>query len=810
MNVSRPACFKLLAALTAGLFGLKCRLVVAAGGDVPAGAGWLESLVRGTHSGQAGLTASRWDAALVEWIGQWDPLILRLAHAGFETVVAVVVLALLARLAIGSRGAWPYLLIAGAMQFAVASAIPPELLETWHAPWLVALGYSAVMVVTLASLPRFRASGTLRAPVVAAFIVILFALWQCGAFESPGGASGDPGDPRGAAIRSYLRYGDLSALPAASHAEAVKMALDLSDPRVRRLLPFCARLPLPIGQWIETPSPYISIYASRDSDREPPSPVTLRLRDGGVIEPLRGSLPADHRWHRLNFRVPPSPFQIVVQDPLRAGPAIELAGGSRLASNVLALWPIVAGLAALSFAVVAIDLFRSNRTGARTLDWTMSGSGLTIAMAAFGVLAWRQYLLVDKFAVNLMYWDQWWYYQNLADHGTWLSSFLFQLGPHRMGVGLLVTRILANLGSWNSRWDAFAVSFTLILAAALAWKLARRCGVRNGAALAAVPLMFLNLHGYGALTETANLSHGAMPVLLIVLFALSSFVTRDGWRLFVQAVLAVLLIFTGFGIFMGIVALLIFSIEAAQSWRSRRQVKLAYAMSAVAVVVTAWVLFFRHYQFISSIPNFRFPYEKPHEYFLFIALMLANFFGVAHAGPLDVWVGAAVAAALLLAGGLHGWRMIRQGVVEQPTSTVIFSLATFEFIYLINTAIGRVMLGLDGAPRASRYVVLIVPGALAIFLTLANGKPARRSAFLALVFAILLVPATAFLHWSESQSIVDFATGRRIWKETYLETHSEARASARSHFDVFPIPIPDRLRYLEEHRLNLFHDASRR
>jgi hypothetical protein len=448
----------------------------------------------------------------------------------------------------------------------------------------------------------------------------------------------------------------------------------------------------------------------------------------------------------------------------------------------------------------------NNVKGARSQSRISGKWGLSIAVIAFGVLAWRQIRMVDRYTVNLMVQDQWWYYQNMAEHGTWWSSFTFQLGPHRMGVGLLVTRVLAGLSGWNSRWDAFAVSFTLIVAAALAWKLALRCGAAAGAGLAAIPLLFFNVHEYAAMTETANLSHGAMPLFLIMLFSLASFARSAAWRLFVQGLLTFLMIFTGFGLFMGAVAPLIFSIEAVQARRSGKHARFGWSVFAIAVAATGWALFFHHYEFTSSISNFRFPYEKPHEYFLFIAIMLANFFGVAGAGPGVIWLGAAVGLAIVLTAGVHGYRLVRKGVAGNPASTVIFCVAAFEVLYLINTSIGRVMLGLDGAPLAPRYVVLIIPGVFAIFLSLANLKSARLGSVLILVFAALLVPATAFMRASEKENMERFAAGRQMWKHAYLETHNEAEASARSHFDIFVVPVPDRLRYLEEHRLNLFHD----
>jgi hypothetical protein len=355
--------------------------------------------------------------------------------------------------------------------------------------------------------------------------------------------------------------------------------------------------------------------------------------------------------------------------------------------------------------------------------------GVMLAAAAFFLLAWRQHRLVDRYAVNVIYWDQWGIYGNLFQNKSWWSGFCYQLGPHRMGVGFIVFRILANLSGWNSRWDAFSVSFTLIFAAAMAWKLALNCGVRAGASLVAIPLLFFNRHEYAAFSETANISHGAMPIFLMVLYCLSSFLSRPGWRLTMQAGLAFLLIFTGFGLFVGIVAPFLFGLEILQAWRSGDRSRCAWALFALALVAAGWLIFLHGYLFAPAVPNFRFPYGKPHEYFLFLAIMLANFFGVAHAGVADLWVGAAAAAALVAVVVLYACRTIKRGVAEDPVNPIIFLLAAFELIYLVNTAIGRVMLGLGDAPIASRYVVLMIPGGLAIYLALATrarSKLARR------------------------------------------------------------------------------------
>lgn len=52
-------------------------------------------------------------------------------------------------------------------------------------------------------------------------------------------------------------------------------------------------------------------------------------------------------------------------------------------------------------------------------------------------LAVRLFALVDRHAVNILFWDQWDFFGPLfRDHNLW-DIFSWQSGPHRMGIGLV-------------------------------------------------------------------------------------------------------------------------------------------------------------------------------------------------------------------------------------------------------------------------------------------------------------------------------------------------------------------------------------
>src|SRR6201999_4413252 len=99
--------------------------------------------------------------------------------------------------------------------------------------------------------------------------------------------------------------------------------------------------------------------------------------------------------------------------------------------------------------------------------------------------------LIDRYAVNLLFNDQWDLYAILATRpGTW-ALFRWQWGPHRQGLGFLVTRFVAEQTAWNVRVESFVVGAIVIAALPLALVLRRRLLGPFTIADAVIPLIVL-------------------------------------------------------------------------------------------------------------------------------------------------------------------------------------------------------------------------------------------------------------------------------------------------------------------------------
>jgi hypothetical protein len=427
-----------------------------------------------------------------------------------------------------------------------------------------------------------------------------------------------------------------------------------------------------------------------------------------------------------------------------------------------------------------------------------------IVASVFAGLSWRELQLVNTHAVNMMYGDQFDIYQPMFLGQGWWETFVLQHGPHREGAGLIFTRAMASVSGWNTRWDAFAASILMIGAALLGIRLANRFGVgRRSLLLAAVPLLFLNVHQYEIFVGAVNLSYASMPVLLLMALCLSWFVESDLWRSLAIGSLTFLLIFTGFGLFAGLLTPPLVLVDAIQSWRKGRRSRAWSSILALALAALGWALFSRGYVFEPAVPGFRFPYEHPLQYGVFVARMLGNFYGTAVLSAWQLVVGIAAAAALVATAVRSGYRCFARGMANDTQAVVLFCLAGFAILFCANCAIGRVFTG-PIAPLAPRYAALLIPAGLAIFLQLAQLRTRRNLAWLGMAYVVLLIPGTSIRRADEIYGANWYADGMRSWKAAYLASHDQAKADQVAHFPVYPGPIDEKLTFLEDRHLNLF------
>jgi hypothetical protein len=420
-----------------------------------------------------------------------------------------------------------------------------------------------------------------------------------------------------------------------------------------------------------------------------------------------------------------------------------------------------------------------------------------VLASRFLILGWRD-------SVNILNWDQWDFYTPLFKQASLWEIFRWQHGPIREGLGLVLDKFLLEATAWNTRVETFFIFAAIVLATISALLLKKKL---FGALIywdVLIPIVFLSLTQYEGLTLTPNPAYSAVPLVMIVLYGLALLQQNALLRYGCVLLLNALLIYTGFGFFMGIVTPLLLAVEIYRSFRTGNTVPAALPIAALMVAAASLASFFAGYRSNSAAECFVFPDPHPARYLLFLALMFARFIGLQKPVIVAVAMGLALLAAALLAFARQINPLLNRSAAG--VHSVIAVLLGFSLMFGMATAIGRTCLGLPGAALASRYTSLLIPAFLALYFYLLSQPKSSRQTAMLWILLIAVLPAsivkTKGFHYND---------GKRAWKKCYLQTENVELCDQQSK-PVYPwakeASFRGKLDYLKRNQLNLFADEK--
>lgn len=418
---------------------------------------------------------------------------------------------------------------------------------------------------------------------------------------------------------------------------------------------------------------------------------------------------------------------------------------------------------------------------------------------------WNVYRFVDAHAVNVPYLDQLDYLAPYLEERGMLAIFTQQHGPHRQGLGMVLTALVADLTHLDLRVEAFLVAGLLVLATILALFVKRACSARFEPADALIPLIFLAPDLTEAITIVPNPAHGAMPLLLLTCCAWFLVRPPGPWRDPALVLLCFFCIFTGFALFAVAPMMLMF---AGRRIRKHQQGRSAKPELICLSLCFAWVvLFLVDYTPSSAVEDFRFPAPNWPEYPLMMALALARFAMIE--GPLALPLGLVL---LLAITWLAGWSSVAWwrhcGVTAAASHHLVVAfLSLYTLLFLANMAVGRISLGLEAA-TGSRYTPLITPAFFALFLHISlvwkSGWP-RRTCLA--ILGLLLLQGLVLPQTRREQYAAQFAQLKRGWRETYLDTEDVLRAQRQHPPGLLPkrhAAVWLKIQFFDARRLSFF------
>lgn len=460
-----------------------------------------------------------------------------------------------------------------------------------------------------------------------------------------------------------------------------------------------------------------------------------------------------------------------------------------------------------------------------------------VVSTVFLAAAVRLVLVVWRYSVNLIFWDQWDFYTPLFNHASLWRIFTWQHGPHREGIGLVLDKFVLESTRWNSRAEALFMVAALLAATLVALRLKQMLfgspGYRDldykdlddkdlDYSDIAIPCLVLTFAQMEALVGEANPSYSAIPELLIGLYCLAWMLPKPGARYAAILVLNFLLIYTGFGFFMGVVTIAVLLFDVLDRQRALPTESASRIFPAVALLLATASLasFFYHYRWDPAVPSFHFPDAHPLKYPWFIGLMMSYFLGlrtIVIASVAGSFL-ALVAIAILIWHGLRLWRdrdgsavdrsLVRTADrrVDRRVDRTIVILLGFSLLFEANAAIGRVCLGMPAAAQISRYMGLLVPAYLAIYFHLLTWRKSTLRTVVLVVFVIALIPAAVRMPNGYSPQVV--SDGKQAWKACIRQTGNIDYCDHATGFTLYPDPrkthLLEKLQFLQKNQLNLY------
>lgn len=396
----------------------------------------------------------------------------------------------------------------------------------------------------------------------------------------------------------------------------------------------------------------------------------------------------------------------------------------------------------------------------------------------------RSFLYVYKNSSPIIFWDQWDYLPKLAwqDSPAFLDIFTQQFGPHRMGLGFVMSTYLGHWSGFDIRLESILSFFLFVLCGLLALGLKYRITKSLNPLDIFLFVLPLNLAQAEIFVAHSSFYMGSVPQLLILSMA---HILIGGLHRVKNCVLLlglnVLSIFSAFAFFAGLVTPLTFLCLLLQE--PLRNKKIVFFFSFIVSLATLY-WFFQGYKFTASVSCFHFPHSKPWEYPVYSAFMYGRFIFEGSKG-LPLIMG----SVTLLSLGWFGLRTLldvfkTKEASQNPRSALLF-LYLYTALYIGATAIGRVCLG-PAQGSSSRYIPYIVPSLIALWISISLLNIRHKRYILAGILSIFMVSELYWRQRDMNNTFKSYIDGKRAWASCYLNNPNIKYCNKVTGFFVYP------------------------
>jgi len=435
-----------------------------------------------------------------------------------------------------------------------------------------------------------------------------------------------------------------------------------------------------------------------------------------------------------------------------------------------------------------------------------------LVLGAYLLIGVRFFNLISQYAVNVFFSDQWDFDDaTLFQHHSFWEMFRWEHAPHRQGLGALLQKLIEPRFHWNGRYEAFFIGTIIVSAAVLALLLKVRLYGAIDYSDVIIPLLFLTPVQYETLVITPNPAHGSLPSLLTIVYCFCWLVRPYHWKYICVLLLNFVLIYTGFGVFIGLVTPALLALDYYASGRHLAPKYQWGSAAALTVSIASLASFFVGYKFQSAVDCFSPGPKNPLLYPWFAALMFANAAGLKILSLVHATlIGSTVLLLVVVSLFITVKKLLARESATWPRDAAIATLLSYCLVFCLNTAYGRLCVGLAGA-GSSRYTPYVVLGLFGLYLFALSNHSRNLRVPLLLVLLLFAMLSERPLNPKDARELQSLSYAKFVWRQCYLVRHDIYECDFMTHFQIYPRPeetqLQEKLDFLERNHLNLYDNS---
>jgi hypothetical protein len=395
-----------------------------------------------------------------------------------------------------------------------------------------------------------------------------------------------------------------------------------------------------------------------------------------------------------------------------------------------------------------------------------------VFFVSFVVILYNFTFFVAKNTVDIPFWDQWGGVSDTIQEKFNLFKILaYQHNEHRIGIGLLIMKILARYSRWSQVLEIKFISFLVISSSILLAYVKYRVNKKIEILDIIIPLVILNIFQVENITWGFQIAF-LLPLFFLCLWVLALKIKSVILRYNILIILSLLSSFSSFhGLILPLMTIVLSFIEYFKYKSIRKNQTILFVTANILIIFLYFVEYTKNFQAtLSFVPSWKF--------IKFFSVAVSNGFFYS---PTNITVNIFI-AVLVLFFFIMGISNLWRNKEKNENLFIGFLLLSYSLIFTTMISAGRSSFGIESALRSAyiTYSMLIPIGLVFIF------SSSKVKNYLKTILIIFILLNSIFLTDKLNWYVKYIIGGRQKVLECYKKSSLSSLGACYKVFTLYP------------------------